>query len=353
VDARGSLEAARASDLYCPLEVASTILQIVPEGRRVQQGDLVCELDSAALRDQLTNQKIAQERAKSAYLNAKLSREVAEIAVVEYAEGIFKQELYTLKSQIAGSEASIQKAEDRLERTRRARQRMSEVAQGAAKTPADIAAEVDIADRLEDAEQRLVDERKALELGRAKLDTLEKYTREKTTKALKVEAERKRSEELVKQEAWLLEKNKVDKLAKQIDACRIKAPRAGVISYAKRSGPQIEEGATVRQRQKIVTVVDLDGPMQVNVKVPEDKIDLVSPGLRASVTIDAFPLTTMPAIVDTVAPLPDPVAMATWDSKVYTTRLRLLGPLPGLRPGMTARAEISADKVPNLKPDEN
>ena len=75
-------------------------------------------------------------------------------------------------------------------------------------------------------------ERKRLELARSKLDVLEKYTREKTTKALKVEAERKRTEELGKQEAWVLEKNKVAKLNKQIEACRIFAPRDGVIIYA-------------------------------------------------------------------------------------------------------------------------
>lgn len=43
-------------------------------------------------------------------------------------------------------------------------------------------------DRLESAEQTLQVERKTLELARAKLDVLEKYTREKTTKALRSES---------------------------------------------------------------------------------------------------------------------------------------------------------------------
>ncbi len=135
-------------------------------------------------------------------------------------------------------------------------------------------------------------ERKTLELARAKLDVLEKYTREKTTKALKVEAERKRTEELGKQEAWVLEKNKAEKLKKQIEACRIFAPRDGVVVYANdpvRRGsygrPQVEEGCEVRERQKIASVLDLAGPMQVNLKVPESKVDLVTPGLRATVTV--------------------------------------------------------------------
>jgi len=355
VEARGSLEAARVADLYCPVEGQSTILSLVPEGRAVKKGDLVCELDSSGLRDQLVNQEITEQRASAAYQNGKLSREVAEIAVAEYVQGIFKQELYTLKSEMAGAEAAIQKAEDRLERTQRARQRMSEVPKDAAKTPADIAAELDIVDRLEDSEQRVQKERKTLELARAKLDVLEKYTREKTTKALKVEAERKRTEELGKQEAWVLEKNKVEKLKKQIAACRIFAPRDGVVVHGNNAvrratygRAQVEEGATVRERQKIASVLDLAGPMQVNLKVPESKVDLLTPGLRATVAVDAFPSSTLTATVAAVAPLPDPVAMASWDSKVYTTKVRIEEGPPALRPGMTAQVEIKVSELENV-----
>jgi len=355
VEARGSLEAARVADLYCNVEGQSTILSLVAEGRTVKKGDLVCELNSSFLRDQLVNQKIAEQRASAAYQNAKLSCEVAEIAVAEYVEGIFKQDLYTLKSEIAGADAARQKAEDRLERTQRARQRMSEVSKDAVKTPADIVAELEIVDRLEDAEQHLQKERKTLELARAKLDVLMKYTREKMTKALKVEAERKRTEALGKQEAWVLEKNKVAKLEKQIETCRIFTPRDGVVIYANNPGrrgtngrPQVEEGATIRERQKIASVLDLAGPMQVNMKVPESKVDFVTPGLPATVTVDAFPSSTLPASVASVAPLPDPYAVASWDAKVYTTKVRINEGLPGLRPGMTARVEINVSELDNV-----
>ncbi len=119
VEGRGSIEAAQSSDLYCPIGGQSIILSLVPEGRVVKKGDLVCELDSSALRDRLRNQEIAEQRSGAAYLNAKLSREVADIAVAEYVDGIFKQDLYTLKSEITGAQAAIQRAEDRLERTQR------------------------------------------------------------------------------------------------------------------------------------------------------------------------------------------------------------------------------------------
>ena len=119
-DERGSLEAARTSDVYCLVEGQTTILSIKSEGTIVARGELVCQLDGASLRDLLVNQTIATRRAEAAYHNAKLAREAAEIAVAEYANGIFQQESYALKSQVVGARAAIQKAEERLERTKRA-----------------------------------------------------------------------------------------------------------------------------------------------------------------------------------------------------------------------------------------
>ena len=68
-------------------------------------------------------------------------------------------------------------------------------------------------------------------------------------------------------------------LEKQIANCKLLAPDDGIVVYAndpKRSfgsnQPQIEEGAMVRERQRIFSVSDVS-MMQVNVKVPESQID--------------------------------------------------------------------------------
>ena len=110
---RGSLESSRNTDIYCTVEGKTTIIKIVPEGVRVKKGDLVCELDSAALKDQLVNQRITTESAKANYLNAKIAREVAEIAVVEYTEGIYPQDLETVQGQVKRAESAIQRSEKR------------------------------------------------------------------------------------------------------------------------------------------------------------------------------------------------------------------------------------------------
>src|SRR5262249_28405536 len=88
----GSLEPARSHDAYCEVEGTRTVSRIVPEGTQVKKGVVVCELDSAARKDQLINQRITTKSAEAAFQDAKLAREVAEIAVREYVEGIYPQE---------------------------------------------------------------------------------------------------------------------------------------------------------------------------------------------------------------------------------------------------------------------
>ena len=63
----------------------------------------------------MTNQEITTKSAKANYANATLTREVAEIAVVEYKEGIFKQDLATVEGEIKLAESDLSRAEDRVD----------------------------------------------------------------------------------------------------------------------------------------------------------------------------------------------------------------------------------------------
>ena len=50
---KGALESSKNQDEFCKVEGGTTIITIKPEGTRVTKGELVCELDSAALQRQL------------------------------------------------------------------------------------------------------------------------------------------------------------------------------------------------------------------------------------------------------------------------------------------------------------
>ena len=354
---RGSLESSRVSDMYCDVEGSSTIIRLVPAGERVKQGQLVCELDSSSLKSQLITQTTSKKRAEAAYHTAGLVREIAEIAVKEYEQGIFKQQLNALTEEIATAQAGIHWAKNRLERARLARKSLDDTlaAMKGSRTTVDIMADLDISDRLEAAEHTLESEQMALRRAIARQELLEKYTREKTTKELIVNVERKRADELLKQEAWELEKRNEATLRKKIENCSIYAPFDGVVVHANdpnrnvgRPRAEIEEGATVRGRQKIGTIVDLSSPMLVNAKVHESWIDQIAPGQPVKVRVDAFPDEDLTGVVESVAPRPDPATVIDQIKRVYTTMVRVDKSLAGLRPGMTARVDILIRKLDNV-----
>src|SRR5208337_1750017 len=138
------------------------------------------------------------------------------------------------------------------------------------------------------------------------------YTKDKTIKELKSEVEKAHSDELAKEQTFQLEKTKEAKLEKQIINCKLVAPGEGIVVYANdpmrsfgSNAPQIEEGATVRERQKIFSLPDISH-MQVNAKVHESQIDKITPKMKARIRVDAFSETELEGTVLDVAPLPDP-----------------------------------------------
>jgi HlyD family secretion protein len=334
---KGGLESSENKDAYCLVEGQTTIIMILPEGTPVKKGQIVCQLDSASLKDQLVNQKITTKSAEANHENAKLTREVAEIAVVEYEEGIYKQDLSTVDGEIKLAESDLSRSEDRLDWARRMYSKGY------------VSAATQTSEEL-----TLKKARFALEQAQSKRKVLVDYTRGKTVKELKSEVEKARSDELAKKATYSLEDSKEKKLEKQIANCDIPAPADGLVVYANdpsrafgSTQAQIEEGATVRERQKIFSLPDITR-MQVNTKVHESQTNKLARGMKARIRVDAFASETLDGTVTDVAPLPDSTNFFSSDIKVYTTKVKIDKPLPGLKPGMTAQVEILVDRKPDV-----
>jgi HlyD family secretion protein len=229
----------KGEEVFNKLPGQTTITYIRPEGTLVKKGDLVCELDASSLKARLASQEVATKEAEAAYQNAKLPREVAEIGVTEYLEGVYKQEKEMLLGKIAISESELKQAEGRLARSK------SMVEQK--KLPRDRM----VTDEL--AVQRI---RLALEQALRKRDTLEKYTKEKMVKKLQSEVEKARSEELARQSAYLLAQSARERVQKQLENCRLLAPISGRLHYSEPIG----EAADVREGQLLFRVVPEEGP---------------------------------------------------------------------------------------------
>jgi multidrug efflux pump subunit AcrA (membrane-fusion protein) len=139
----------------------------------------------------------------------------------------------------------------------------------------------------------------------------------------------------------------------QLEKCVLKAKKTGLVVYGGGGeemyyyGNQepIREGATVRERQAIITIPDMTR-MSVKVKIHETYIKKIKKGEKVRITVDAFPDTILDGEVTKVGVLPD--SQNRWmnpDLKVYVTTITIDGTYDWIKPGMSAKVEILVDHL--------
>jgi HlyD family secretion protein len=237
--------------VYSDVRGQTTIMKILPEGSVVKKGEIVCELDSAALRDQLINQRITTESAKANFQNAKLRREEAELVLGQYRDDLLPREQRELEAEVKVAESELDLAEE--EQKEIARHEQSPIMLKRASVPV--------------ARARLT-----LEKVKNRLHILTVYTKHQRIKEFQSEVEKAHSNELAKQATAELEKSKEAKLERQIAACTLIAPIDGTVVYpryvsapngalvpAGRTSVPIEIGASVRERQLLFQIVPTPG----------------------------------------------------------------------------------------------
>ena len=326
---RGNLESTNTLEARSEVEGQATIISILPEGTRVVKDQLVCELDSATLKDNLADQQIATERAHAEYANAIKTREIAEINTEEYTRGLYPRRLRAIDGRIELARAELGLERARLESLEEAE-----------------ATELELhAARIEVRRAEL-----ALDDAEGEKEVLVEYTFEKQVRSLEGDVEKAKADELARESAFEMEKEKEERLRRMIEKCMIYAPGNGIVIYhqdrsrwGSQDGPSIREGATVRERQTIFELPDLDH-MRVNTKVHESMIDQVRPGQVGRIRVDAFPNETLVGRVVEVKPLPDPISTFSTDVKVYTTLVEIENGHEGLRPGLTADVTILIER---------
>jgi len=144
-------------------------------------------------------------------------------------------------------------------------------------------------------------------------------------------------------------------LERQLKACNIKAMQPGLVAYGDLDAGSsynynnsIEEGATVRLRQTLLTIPDMS-QMGVNVKVHESQVKKVKIGQTALIRVDAEPGIVLEGRVAELALMPDSSSSRyTPNLKVYPSNIHISGTHPWLRPGMNAKVEIVVDQLTDV-----
>ena len=220
--------------VFNPIEGRMVVASAKPDGTKVEAGEVVCEFDPADLRDRLASQEIVVHGAQAEALATRIAREVAVLALREFKEGTYKQQLATVEGEIKLAESKLSRAEDTVDWA----QRMSKKGYAS------------VAERISE-ELTLKHAHFALEEAQLQRVILVEYSRDKTIKTLTGAIESARARELAAQAVLEREQTAQKKLNNQLGLCKIKAPVAGRIEYAAPFGA----GAVLHDGQFICRVI--------------------------------------------------------------------------------------------------
>ncbi|HUG94348.1 MAG TPA: HlyD family efflux transporter periplasmic adaptor subunit [Planctomycetaceae bacterium] len=326
-------------------------------------GDVVCELDSSLLVQQEITQQIKvttadaevkksvgaveiQEHENASLLaTARLTKELAELDLKKYQDGEFAQ----LDKQYTGE---LFVAREELNQARENYDYSKRVAKKGFKSQNELEAariaELRARNKVEDASEKLkvlqeYDYRRRIreleELAAQSVREIERIRLSGEAALAQFKAQLEAS-----QLAYQGEKATLERLQRQIAACRLVAPQDGQVVYAversRRSEPVvIEEGATVRERQAIINLPDFS-QMKVDVKVHESKIGLIREGLPALVRVLSEQGRSYRGVLDDVSDVPVRGDYPNYDLMLYECVVRITDDVQDLKPGLTAEVEI-------------
>ena len=405
----GSIKAIKSEDIKSKVEGRATIVNIVPEGTTitaedVNNGKVLVELDASTLKEQLAQRKIDLAGAEATLADAnesyliQVKQNESDITAAELkvrfalmdfqkyvgetvAKKALDEESLDPNSQIdtasllkeiedhnTGGEASqkLKELQDNIALAQSTLERASGKLDWSEKLRLkEYVSETELlADRLE--VQSLTIKRDQAVIA---LDLFRRYDFPKQVEQLQSdyneamrELERVQASarsKLAQAEAKLisaratyeLQKQRLEKLHSQIDACVIKAPAVGQVVYwsstERWSRVKIEQGAEVSEGYKIITIPDAS-EMKVEIKVHETWIDKIEPNQPANITVAAFPEKTFTGRVLKKAPLADQTDFLNPDLKVYLTDVSIEGANEDLKTGMTADVEVIINELHDI-----
>ncbi|MEZ5978932.1 MAG: efflux RND transporter periplasmic adaptor subunit [Planctomycetota bacterium] len=403
----GNLKAAKSISLRSEIEGRSTILYLIDEGELVQEGTLLCELDTTSMVDERINQEINVRNAESARIKSEKALEIqksqneSDLASAERQLEFARLDLEKYVGVMGTEDGGVATgpADEPAKGPSADQDEASELAELTAlgergQEINDRENEVLVADeelkraqdklkwseelfvdgfltRTELEADRLAEKRAVIRLEQTKraLELFLAYDDPRQVKSLEadvVEAERElervklqNDARLVDYEADLeskirkyeLEVEKFKKLEDQLGKAKIYAPVAGMVVYAKEQGNRwsggepVAEGKEVRERQEIITIPSA-GDMLVEASVHESVLEQVRVGQNVKITVDALPEREFNGIVKFKAVLPDQNSFwANPDLRVYRTEISVTDADPAMRPGMTCAIRVLVENV--------
>ncbi|MBC8357297.1 MAG: HlyD family efflux transporter periplasmic adaptor subunit [Planctomycetes bacterium] len=334
----GEVESSNNVEIRCEVRArssgsgpATSIIDVIPEGTHVKEGDWLVTFDSSAIEQEMSRQRIIVNTSEAIMIQAKATYDTAEIAKEEYLEGTYIEQKKMIENEIFVAEETLKKAQLSYESIKR------QVSRGLLDSL-----------QLEGEEFRVDAAKNDLDLAKKKLEVLAEYSQKKMLTQLNSDIEASKVKWRNEKDSHEEEKKNLQEIQEQFVNCKAVAPADGQVVYANvqssRSGSEfvVEPGVSVRERQVIVRLPDPQA-MQIKAKIAESRITLVHEGMPVSIRIDAFGDSSVPGEVTKVNKYAEPGNFWSASAKEYVTLIKILEPPPELRVGLTAEVQIHVE----------
>jgi multidrug efflux pump subunit AcrA (membrane-fusion protein) len=289
VHTSGQLQSENSENILLPSVLSSQnvrvyeikITDLIEEGSVVDSGQYIATLDHKVIEEVLTQARLDLEAA---------------LVVVEDAKLDSNLNLSNYRDLITNSQADVE-------------ERKIVLAESVYESPSVIKrAEMD----LSKAERKLEQDIKGLAMRQRQLNS---------------QMERRNID-------FRLKQKRVEDLMKLYDALIIKAPKPGMVIYARdRFGIKIQVGSVLTPWSPIIATLPDMTKMISETYINEIDIAKIKIGQKVTLSIDAFPDKVLNGEVISVANIGQPMPKS--DSKVFLVNIRVFGSDPDLKPAMT------------------
>ena len=321
VTADGTLQSSSNKDIKCKVKGGSTVLWVIEGGSIAKVGDVLVRLDRATIEDNISTKEIAYQTAKAAFAQSESDVAVAKINIEEYLQGLYQAEVKTKEMAVAVAKANLTVAKNTLEHSKKMFRK-------------GFVSELELQSAKFSIERAQLD----LDVKNTDLHVLNRYTKAKTLQDLRGILKAKTAKLASDSAGLALEKGRLQREKRQLTNCSIRAKVAGMVVFPEaarwKQAPAIEEGAAVREDQIVLVMPDLN-KMQVNVGVPESKVDQLKVGMPCLIELQNG---TLKGTVKTIATVAGRTGWWTGNIVKYDTVIKVAG--DGLKPGMSAKVHI-------------
>lgn len=369
----GELETKRKVEIKSLVEGTTTIVEVVAEGTRVKEGDVVMRLADDDIRSRIETELLSLEQAKSDYVTAQQTLAIEQTdAESDLRTAQVKLDLIRLDMAKWESGDDPQKKRElnlsleKAKRTLKRDKRDLELSQQLHEQKFISLSE------LEDDQIAVIEAENTLKTATQAIDIYNNYTRpkelqkltsdvaqateslERTKRRAEININRAKSTLAVRTRTLRIREERLEKFEAQLKATIVTAPQDGMVVYGTTVGSRrgrsdpITQGRQVRFNELLVVLPDTR-QMVAAVKINETMMPVIRVGQKALVTSDYRPGMVMEGTVSQIGVMAEDGGWFNPDVREYGVRIDLP---PGvdndLKPAMRCSARILIGKLDDV-----